>query len=134
MVDAVKFWARVHKTKDCWIWLGALANGYGQVRFDGVSIPAHRAAYELLVGPIPDGFQIDHLCRVTNCVNPEHLEAVTPAENKRRGTSPAAVNARKTECQKGHPFDEVNTYVTSSGGRQCRTCKRDAMRRIRAAA
>ncbi|MFD7016051.1 HNH endonuclease signature motif containing protein [Streptomyces sp. NPDC059928] len=80
-------------------------------------------AYELLVGPIPAGLHLDHLCRVRRCVNPAHLEAVTCAENLRRGTSFAAVNSAKTECVHGHPFDEENTYF-SRRQRDCRTCRR----------
>jgi hypothetical protein len=86
----------------CWMWLAGLRGGYGQVRWGGRNWAAHRLVYELLVGPIADGLDIDHLCRTPPCVNPEHTEQVTRRENIRRGTCPAAVNARKTHCAKGH--------------------------------
>ncbi|MBN9210756.1 MAG: hypothetical protein BGO45_10805 [Microbacterium sp. 71-36] len=78
-----RFWARVVKA-DCWEWTGSLRTGYGLFRLDGRNVQTHRWAYEEQVGPIPDGFQIDHLCRNTRCVNPDHLEPVTQAENIRR--------------------------------------------------
>src|SRR5450755_3951408 len=73
-----RFWARVDKQTDgCWVWTGALRTGYGTLSVSGKNVPAHRFSYELLVGIIPDGLQIDHLCRNRACVNPEHLEPVT---------------------------------------------------------
>jgi len=107
----------------CWIWTGAKANtGYGQLSVDGHPTYVHRLAYELLVGPIPDGLTIDHLCRIRACCCPGHLEAISLSENKRRGMSPAAINARRTHCIHGHPFDEANTRITPSGYRRCRRC------------
>ncbi len=85
---------------------------------------AHRAAYELYVGPIPEGLTIDHLCRNTLCVNPAHLEAVTMRENILRGTGPSAQAARKTHCLRGHPFDDGNTLFRATGKRVCRACQR----------
>lgn len=80
-----RFWPRVQKTDTCWIWTGSSATGYGVFKGNNKRQgPAHRFAYELLVGPIPEGLQLDHLCRVTLCVNPQHLEPVTPGENCRR--------------------------------------------------
>jgi hypothetical protein len=114
--------ARTEKTDSCWLWTGALdLYGYGQF-IRGKS--AHRAAYELQVGPIPAGHQIDHLCRVRNCVNPAHLEAVTARENTLRSRNRAAMNARKTHCKRGHEFNDDNTYITPTGARQCRACRR----------
>jgi len=80
-----RFWDRVEKTDTCWLWTGSKTQGgYGQLSVDGVCVGAHRIAYRLLIGPYPAGYHIDHLCRVRNCVNPDHLEAVTVAENLRR--------------------------------------------------
>jgi hypothetical protein len=118
-----RFWINVKKTESCWLWTAFVAkNGYGQFSYDGKSIKAHRFAYELTVGKIPDGLQIDHRCRVRNCVNPNHLEAVTQRENILRGTAPTAVNARKTHCPSGHEYTEDNTLVKTTGARICRTC------------
>lgn len=112
----------------CWIWLGAQdGRGYGHIATGGRGAPAktHRVAYEHLVGPIPTGLSIDHLCRVQLCCNPVHLEVVSLAENTRRQL--AAVghpNALKTHCPVGHAFDEANTRFASDGrGRVCRTCR-----------
>lgn len=124
---AESFWNHVDKSPEgCWLWTGPLRpkDGYGVWR----SGPAHRAAFLSAGGSIPDGYQIDHLCRVRNCVNPAHLEAVTPQENIRRSMCPPALNAQKTHCPQGHPYDEVNTYVrvVEDGGRwrECRACHR----------
>lgn len=78
--------------------------------------------YELYKGAIPEGLQIDHLCRVRRCINPDHLEAVTRHENILRGESVIAKLARKTHCSKGHPFDAQNTYQRLTGGRDCKAC------------
>lgn len=83
-----RFWAKVVKTSSCWVWVGSgggRIGEYGVFRMDSGPVRAHRYAYELLVGPIPDGMTLDHLCRVTRCVNPSHLEPVTLEENVRRG-------------------------------------------------
>ena len=106
----------------CWLWKGALLEGYGVFNWRGAKEKAHRAVYELLEGPIPEGLELDHLCRVTACVRPSHLEPVTHAENIRRGQSPAAECARRTHCKHGHEFTEANTLPRSDGGRRCRTC------------
>lgn len=122
-----RFWAKVdvRGEDDCWLWTAALATGgYGLYGVDQRMKLCHRFAYELLVGPIPDGLQIDHLCRNRRCVNPSHLEPVTCRENVLRGMSRAAVNARKTHCPQGHAYDDDNTYITPVGGRNCRACKR----------
>ena len=95
---------------------------------------AHRVAYEALIGPIPKGLCLDHLCRVRYCVNPAHLEPVTVRENVLRGISPPAVNARKRLCKNGHALSGRNLYLkTRYGwpGRECRTCKRLLARRWR---
>jgi hypothetical protein len=120
------FWSRVTKTESCWLWTGmANANGYGMCNrapTHGRLAAAHRVAYELLVGPIPDGLELDHLCRVRNCVNPTHLEPVTGAENRRRA------GLAKTHCPQGHEYTTENTYLKPTGGRQCRACNRPAAR------
>lgn len=122
---ADRFWPKVDKTDDCWLWTGALnSTGYGYIaRTSNRMVPAHRIAYELLVGPIPDGLTLDHLCRVRNCVNPSHLEPVTMRENTLRGSAPPAINARRTHCVNGHEFTPENTYVGTTG-RECRACNR----------
>jgi hypothetical protein len=119
----------------CWIWQRAISkNGYAQQVRDGRQQGVHRLFYEDFIGPIPDGLQLDHLCRVRACVNPGHLEPVTCGENLRRSPlTLAGQNAVKTHCAKGHPFDEANTYITAKGNRQCRRCQRETMRAKRIA-
>lgn len=131
-----KFWRQVQKSEGCWLWLGKRdQKGYGTVRWKQQQKGAHRVSYEALVGPIPEGLTLDHLCRVRNCVNPAHLEPVTHRENVLRGTSIMAVNSRKTHCLRGHELTPENIYVCSSQptSRRCKTChlqrQRDARRR-----
>lgn len=122
------FWDRVEVDgRGCWLWTGGIrANGYSQCHLWGrrYGSTAHRVAYRRLVGPIPDGLDLDHVCRVRRCVNPAHLEPVTRAENIARGESRVAKQMRQTACVNGHPFDEPNTYYTKRGKRQCRECHR----------
>src|SRR5689334_1886116 len=95
----LRFWAKVQPADTgCWLWNeGSLDwSGYGQYWYDGATRGAHRVAYGLLVGDIPEGLQIDHLCRTPSCVNPEHLEVVAPKENTLRGNTLPALNAAKT--------------------------------------
>lgn len=111
----------------CWEWTRAKSNGYGYIKLRGAmrSSLAHRVAFEAFRGPIPDGLQLDHLCRNRGCVNPWHLEPVDCRENLLRGnTTQAAINARKTHCPAGHPYDQANTYVKKDGARMCRECNR----------
>lgn len=117
----------VDEQTGCWVWQRAeRGSGYGAKWHNGACGYAHRFFYERYVGPIPEGLHIDHLCRNRRCVNPDHLEAVTNRENILRGTGFSAVNARKTHCVNGHPFDEENTYIRPDGDRDCRACKRVA--------
>lgn len=114
-----RFWSKVEKTEGCWIWTAARnAKGYGYFRIGGRTRKAHRLAYEDANGPVADGLVLDHLCRTPSCVRPDHLEAVTSAENTRRGEHGA-----QEACQRGHPFDEANTH-TYRGRRVCRACRR----------
>lgn len=118
--DAERFRSFVEITADCWIWLGGRTpKGYGVFALKGKSVGAHQWAYRNLRGPIPDGLELDHLCRNTSCVNPAHLEIVTHGENLRRGTQ---YHRSLTACKRGHPFNERNTYCRPDGARQCRIC------------
>lgn len=114
----------------CWVPAGEYQqDAYGRIWIDGKSLMAHRFAYELEVRPIPDDLVIDHLCRYPPCRNPAHLEPVTDAVNVLRGISPMALNALKTHCPQGHPYDEENTYYEPDGkGRQCKICSRERQR------
>lgn len=116
-------------TTDCWLWTGRIGKrGYVDVwsPIAKKTMRAHRVVYELLVGPIPDGLMLDHLCRTRHCVNPDHLEPVTVRENTLRGFGPTAQHARQTHCKRGHPFDDQNTIHTKFG-RNCRECQKTHM-------
>lgn len=129
MVIAVNLYARCVESEEtfegtpCWLFTGALGNGgYApQLRIGDRRVLAHRASYEDMVGPIPVGLALDHLCRVRNCVNPYHLDPVTQAVNNRRSTS-GEYWAGKTHCPTGHGYTEANTY-RHGGKRQCRACR-----------
>jgi hypothetical protein len=141
-----RFWAKVDRDGPvpesrpdlgpCWIWLaGKTKGGYGHFNGGaGRSGEAHRFAYEEVIGSIPVGLVLDHLCRVPPCVNPAHLEAVTVLENLERGLpSPSRINRERKHCRLGHPFDAENTLRERSGKRRCRICRQDYERRQRRA-
>jgi hypothetical protein len=117
-----RFWSRILLVENCWEWLGyRMRLGYGQLHHGGRTAYAHVVAYELFKGPVPDGLEIDHLCRNPGCVNPNHLEAVTHRENMLRGRTPSAAHAAKTHCHRGHPLSGENLQGLS--GRRERICK-----------
>jgi hypothetical protein len=120
-----RLWSRFSANEDgCWIWTGPLFKaGYGKFYLGQVNVYAHRVMYMIFVGGIPKGLHTDHLCRVRECCNPEHLEVVTCRENIMRSPiAPAAINASKTHCKRGHPLSGNNLAVDINGGRHCRTC------------
>lgn len=114
----------------CWNWTGTRrADGYGYFRRLPGTALVHRIAYKLLRGEIPAGQQLDHLCRNTSCVNPDHLEPVTAKVNTLRGYAPCARQARRTSCIRGHQFTPENTYTPPGDSkRYCRTCRRQRRR------
>lgn len=122
----LRFWALVERGEGCWPWRGySLANGYGGFE----KTTAHRVAYELSIGPIPEGLHLDHLCRNRLCVRPDHLEPVTPYENLRRGS-----RMQSDTCKNGHPLAGDNLYTrTGARGplRYCRKCRAQAEARRR---
>ena len=126
--DIERTMSYISKSNDCWVWLGKPAStGYGQIGFgkrsERKTRNAHRVVYELLVGDIPEGKQLDHLCRNRMCVNPAHLEPVTQRENLLRGDTIPAKNSSKTNCIRGHKLTVDNTRdYAGRGGRQCKTC------------
>jgi hypothetical protein len=129
--DQTRLWSKIQKggplpvhdpsLGPCWLWLAGKNNGgYGHFRgWDGRMIVAHRLTYEMLVGPIPDGLHIDHLCRVRGCVNPSHLDPVLTKVNTWRGLK----GVMKTHCIHGHAFSPENTW-TYRGHRVCKVCSR----------
>lgn len=140
-----EFWGRVDRSdpEGCWVWPSVSPSGYGWAKWNGRSITAHRVAWVLEHGALlPEGLEVDHLCRNRACVNPAHLEGVSKKENILRGEAPSAQNARKTHCLWGHPFDDANTYLRrwlnpKTGRvkvmRECRNCKRIKIAARRAA-
>lgn len=117
---------RLVSADNCWLITANESTGYHRVKHDGNRMMTHRAVYELLAGPIPEGLQLDHLCRNRNCINPDHLEPVTIAQNLLRSNlTIASQNKSKTHCKNGHEFTEQNIYRPSKrlDRRYCRTCQ-----------
>jgi hypothetical protein len=123
----------------CWEWVGGkngACYGYGHIWIKDKWLKAHRVGYEMFVGPIPRGLELDHLCRNRACVNPSHLEPVSRRTNNNRGRSQSALNSRKTHCARGHEFTQENTYYRPTGGRpgrHCRRCRREDRRKAKVA-
>lgn len=123
-----------HVTEDpggCWLFDKTNDKGYSSFTVNRAPVEGHRWCYIFLIGDVPVGLTLDHLCRVRACVNPWHLDVVPHRINILRGVGPAAVNARKTQCVSGHPFTSSNTYVSDDGKRQCRTCRARRARQYR---
>lgn len=122
-----RFWEKVLKTESCWHWRGSKTRkGYGNFFGpDRKVVRAHRYSYELAKGPIPEGLELDHLCRNRACVRPDHLDPVTHVENVRRGESVGPKPDRYlSSCKYGHVFDDANTYIHPRTGRRwCRACR-----------
>lgn len=139
--DILRYFERYSKYvpfSGCWVWTGALTTGYGTAYIPAKGhVLLHRFAYEVLRGPIPSGLCLDHLCRVRNCWNPDHLEPVTNKENLLRGVGCSAINAAKTHCLRGHEYTTDNTAIQQHkrGPRRiCKTCRSTRYRRERATA
>lgn len=118
-----RFWSLVEKTSGCWPWHGKPNTyGYGRIRAVGRRYAAHVFSFLMHGGVIPNGLQLDHICRNRMCVNPEHLEPVSLVTNVMRGMSPMSQNARKTHCKRGHLLSRDNV-IPRPRGRECRTCR-----------
>lgn len=117
-----RFWSNVIKTETCWNYRVVSHYGYGRIGIDYRKYQAHRFSWEINVGPIPEGLDLDHLCRNRACVNPSHLEPVTRQVNLLRGVGATATNAAKEFCKRGHEFTPENTMVRKEGWRNCRAC------------
>lgn len=112
-------------TDECWLFAGNKDQaGYGSIWRNNKNLRAHRVTYENFKGEIPEGYHIDHLCRTPPCINPDHLEAVTPRENVLRGIGVAAKSAKRSACIHGHTYTEANTYMRRNN-RVCRTCAKE---------
>ena len=123
--DSKRYWSYVNKTPGCWLWTGKPNDhkGYGRIKIGSRYIYAHRYSYELVNGEVPQGLELDHLCGVRNCINPEHLEAVTHKVNMERSK-----HATRTHCRHGHSYSGDNLYINPAGSRACRACHKKRAR------
>lgn len=124
-----RFWSKVVESGDCWLWTGT-GRRYGHFKIGGRDWLAHRFSYEDMVGPIPDGLTIDHLCTNKKCVNPDHLDPVPQVVNAHRRDAQHGRGHATTHCPQGHPYDDTNTRHRN-GRRHCRACARERAQRNR---
>ncbi len=127
-----RLWEKANKTETCWLWTAYINKfGYGVIgTYDKKTALAHRVSFELTKGPIPEGLEINHLCEVKNCINPDHLEAITRAEHiLKTDFQGGKYQKNKTHCVNGHSFQETDVYITKEGHRKCRACGRAADKR-----
>lgn len=118
-------------TETCWLWQAAKSSaGYGLMWWEGKLEYVHRVAYTQFIGFIEKGLDIDHLCRIPACVNPDHLEAVTHQENIKRGNA-GMWGKSKTHCPSGHPYQGSNLVIDNKGGRRCRSCHNTVNRKYK---
>lgn len=118
-----RFNSKIIKTGNCWEWISLKStNNYGIFRLNNKNYSSHRLSYELYKGKIPEGLVIDHLCKNTLCVNPDHLEAVTQKINLYRGNTVTLNHSKKTHCPQGHEYSGKNLYLYE-GSRYCKTCR-----------
>lgn len=128
-----RFWKKIEKTETCWLWTGTTTRpiplGYGRLRVAGKLWVAHRYHWVQINGDIPEGLELDHLCKTRHCVRLDHLELVTHAVNVQRGNGgrPKAV-----KCPRGHEYAGDNLYIRPNGFQDCRACRAAAARRLRA--
>lgn len=116
----------------CWNWTGKKDDfGYGKLSIRDKTFQAHRVAYTILEGDIPEGMILDHQCNNPACVNPGHHKPMTQRDNLLRANTFQATNAAKTHCVNGHPFSATTVYITKRGGRQCRICVRERKKKLR---
>ena len=125
--SAASVLAKIDKGAGCWVWTGScLPSGYGKVTVNFKTKLVHRVVYEELVGEIPAGLQLDHICENKSCANPSHLAPSTARTNTLRSNNPTAINFRKKACIRGHALSGENLYMTPDGRRQCRECRKKA--------